>query len=684
MTSPRGSLFILALLLICASATFPALAAPSQIPLAQVPEGLVHDTKYTVGQWRLLEAEAKARAWSKTLLTKELGTPNMALYDVTFYDLDLDLDHVQQILTGSVTVVAEVVGSELGELELNLRNALSVTEVRDGVGKILQTKHAQSILTVTLDRTYLAGETVTLEVDYNGNPDSDYFSWSSYDGQPMIWTLSEALGSSYWWPCKDMNVDKADSVTMHVTVDDPLFVATIGTLREVTVPELGRSTYHWHESYPIVPYLVSLAIHPFVITNDTYYPAEGDPIPMVYYTFPAYSGDVLGSYGVLNDMMAVFESVFGPYPFSTEKYGHAHFLVSGGMEHQTCSSMAYFAMNNSGYNAFYAHELAHQWFGDMITCADFHHLWLNEGFAVWSEAVWFEHSEGMAAYHSHMALARYLGSGTIYLPNIDNEGDIWQVGLVYDKASWVVHMLRHVLGEADFFTGLDLYLQQYAHGSATTEQFQAVMETVSGRDLSVFFQQWIYGEYFPVYGYSWNAEPVGEESMINLRIEQTQINTGLFEMPLDVLVTTDLGSHLFVVENLEQVEFYSFEVPGQVLNLEIDPDDWVLCEKSYTGATDVPPGSRVHLASLDNAPNPFNPATTISFSLPRRMHADLGVYDMRGRLVKSLVSEDYPAGENSVLWDGTDRNGQAVASGTYFALLRGEEIHQVKSLTLVR
>ncbi len=583
------------LLLIIAAATMPVLAAPASVPLAPVSQDLNFDTQITSGQWHLQEAKAKARALSKAMQAKALATPNMELFDVTFYDLDLDLDHDRKVLTGSVTVVAQVVGPELSELDLNLQDSMDVTEIRAGT-TVLGHDHRKDILTVTLDRTYLTGETVTIEVDYQGNPASEYFAWDTFDDQPMIWTLSECLGSSYWWPCKDLNSDKADSVSLHVTVTDPLYVVSNGSLRGVTVTETGRSTYHWHESYPIAPYLVSLAIYPYVITEDTYHAVDGRSMPLMYYTFPAYSDDVLGGYGVVKDIMALSEQLFGPYPFIAEKYGHAHFTWGGGMEHQTCASIICVA-NTSGYSAFYAHELVHQWFGDMVT-ADFHHLWLNEGIAEWFEAFWAGYYYSSSSYNYYMDSYKYLGNGTIYVENTDVESKIWDIDLVYYKGAWVIHMLRHVLGEEDFFAGLRLYLQTYAHSSVTTEQFQAVMEAASGKDLSAFFQQWIYGEYYPVYAYSWSSSPVGEESGVALSIEQTQARTGLFTMPLDVLITTDLGEQTFVVDNSEQVESYSFTVPGQVLDLNLDPENWVLCEKELIVAnpggnnTERAPGQR--------------------------------------------------------------------------------------------
>jgi len=160
------------------------------------------------------------------------------------------------------------------------------------------------------------------------------------------------------------------------------------------------------------------------------------------------------------------------------------------MEHQTLTSMGGWSED------LISHELAHQWWGDMVTCEDFGHIWLNEGFATWSEAYWAEQYYDFATYRQYMDIASYYGAGTIFVEDPLSE-NIFDGNLSYNKGSWVVHMLRGVLGDTDFFAGLALYRSSHLYGSATTEQLQTALETVSGQDLTAFFQQWIYGEYFP-------------------------------------------------------------------------------------------------------------------------------------------------------------------------------------------
>jgi aminopeptidase N len=652
-------------------------------PRAPLPQGSPWTIQYETRQFLVNEAETKARRMAKKARLDAAGmmnaTPNMALYDVHFYDLVMDLDPTSQVLNGNAAVTFEVTGIQLSTLDLNLDNNMSVWQVKSG-GQVVTASHAGDILTTTLDRTYLLGEQVTVVIDYFGNPEGDYFGWALYGGKPLIWTLSEPYGAREWWPCKDLNTDKADSVNITVTVPDNLIVACNGLLVAETTPEPGKKTFAWQERYPIATYLVSMTAHPYTVLHDEYHSALGDTMPLDYFIVPDRYEQAMG-YAVVPDMITGFAGGFGEYPFLDEKYGHVHFPWGGGMEHQTLTSLHYDAYGQG----IIAHELAHQWFGDLVTCADFGHIWLNEGFATWSEAYWREMAEGVPEYHDEMAQARFLGPGTIFVENPGNFWTIFDYDLVYQKASWVPHMLRHMLGDDDFFPALRQYLDTYGHGSATTEQFQAVMEDVSGLDLTAFFQQWIYSDYYPVYDFSWNSQPSGAGHQVSVRVEQVQTLGGLFSMPLDVVVQTEGGGPVtFVIDNSEEVQWYSFQVDDPVTAVALDPDHWVLREVNDQGVSqvrdDVPDVTRL----VGIVPNPFNPATEIRFTLPADQAVRLAVYDVSGRLVKTLVDEVRPAGDNGARWDGTDRSGQAVASGAYFARLTGKGVNQVRSMALIR
>ena len=645
--------------------------------LLQVPPAGAADPVPT--EHRRQEAATKARLAAAAGRADAQRTAGQDFYDVLHYDLALTLAPASRLLTGQVATTARIVDAPLTTLDLDLKSTMAVTAATCG-GAPAAWSRSGDVLTVTLDRAYVPGETVTVSVAYHGNPAGDYFGWSSAGGQPMIWTLSEPFGSRDWWPCKDLNTDKADSVDVRVTVPDGLIAASNGLL--VSEVDNGATrTFLWRTRYPIAPYLVSLAIHPYTRFSHWYSPlAGGDPMEVQYFVYPSHYDLVQTNYAKTVPMITAFAQAFGEYPFVREKYGHAEFVWGGGMEHQTLTSLG-------GYGEdLISHELAHQWWGDMITCADFHHIWLNEGFATWCEAYWKERTEGVATYRAYMNAAAYLGPGTVYVEDTNDFWGIFDSNLSYNKGSWVVHMLRGVLGDTDFFAGLAAYRDRYAYDSVTTEQFRDVMEEVSGRDLDAFFQQWIYGDYHPVYFYDWETTAHDDGLVLNLAVTQAQVGAGLFAMPLPVRLTTVAGVVDTVVWNDAALQSYRIAVPGAVTAVALDPDGWILCEKAAvpltgTAAPDAPPAAPPRLAC---APNPFNPETEVAIVTAAAGRVDLAVHDVAGRLVASLCAGDLPAGEHRFRWRGRDDAGRAVASGTYYLRLRTPAGSALRPVALVR
>ncbi len=517
------------------------------------------------------EAARKVAFFERLSRWSEEPTPNQLAMDARYYDLYLDIDPVEHTVDGRLVALLTVDAAQSTEVDLDLADGLTVTEVNLN-GSEAPYVHLNEIITVTLDRVYLEGESVEIEVFYNGTPPASYgaFGFGSHAGEYMIWTLSEPFGARSWWPCDDWSDDKADSVDLHITVPAGHIVASNGLLQDVTYGET-TDTYGWHEAYPIATYLVSIACYPYAVWSDYYHYARDDSMEIQFFIFPGDSAATVEENLRVKDMITYFASVYGEYPFVNEKYGHAQFLWGGAMEHQTCTSTGAF------YETIIAHELAHQWWGDMVTCADFHHIWLNEGFAVYSEALWLGDHYGPEGYWGKMRGTVYYGGGTIYVPDLNDWGRIFHLGLTYYKASWVVHMLRHVIGDEDFFQLLADYRTLFEYGSARTEDLQAIAESISGMDLSDFFQQWIYGEYFPVYAYEWDNAETDRQTELHLSIDQIQDNTGLFHMPIDVRVELEGGgTEEFVVDNAMAHEEYVLNLSAPATSVDIDPDSWIL------------------------------------------------------------------------------------------------------------
>jgi len=559
-------LLLVAVVLVALSAPAARLhAAPYQFP--PLPDGSPGEVRDERDVAPFLAAW-KAAGLKRARLAAVPATANQQAYDVHYYDLDLTPAISTKVLTGTVRMKASVVTGPLTTLDLDCYANLAVDAVTAG-GVAATWSRNGDVLTVDLDRAYADGEMMDVVVSYHGAPSAaGYFGFDTANGRNLVWSLSEPFGARSWWPCKDDPADKADSVDVRVTVPSGMITASNGARVESTDDGTVAVT-RWRERYPIATYLVSIASYPYTVTTDHYRYAPTDSMPIQFFNFPESVAGAAAVQAKVKTMIAAYAGDFGEYPFVAEKYGHSQFLFSGGMEHQTCTGLGVF----NEYVV--AHELGHQWWGDLVTCRDFHHVWLNEGFATYCEALWAEATGGAAGYHGDIDLNQFFGAGTIYVPDLTDENRIFDSNLSYDKGSWVLHMLRHVLGDADFFAALRQYYARYGYSSATTEDFRDVCETVSGQDLHPYFQQWIYGEYYPHYRVVWTAAAAGGGWDVTLGLEQIQ-SWQLFTMPLDVTVTTEAGEQTFVVRDSLAAQSFTLHVDAAPTALALDRDNWVL------------------------------------------------------------------------------------------------------------
>ncbi len=618
---------------------------------------------------------SKAKGADRMLKLQSTLTENQEKIDITYYRIDLDIDFDENEINGSVQINGTVGMDQPDSIELDFTIAMNVDSVFLNGQLTNNFVHANNLIKVAApDEIIPEGYEFQLTVYYHGTPPTTgfgSFTFGEHNNVDHVWTLSEPYGARNWWPCKDDPSDKADSVDIIITVPENQIVASNGKLiSETDLPNLKKE-YYWKESYPISTYLVSLAIYPYTVWQDYYVSTTGDSMPIEFYVYPNHYNAVQTNYLKTKDMITLFAQKFGEYPFINEKYGHAEFGWGGGMEHQTLTSLG-------GYSeGLIAHELAHQWWGDLITCASFHHIWLNEGFATYGGALWKEHTGGTQAYKSYMANHAYYGPGSIYVENPVSVSDIFNGGLSYNKASWVLHMLRHVVGDSVFFEILHSYASNdsLAYAAATTEDFQAVCEDVSGLDLNDFFQQWIYGENYPQYSVSW--VPDATDGYI-IYINQLQPRD-YFHMPIDLHITGPDLDTLIVVDNSEPSQSYYFGGFETVIDqITLDPDNWILKEVDYVSIAEennLP--QRISL--LPVYPNPFNPSTTIRFNVGARHASQLRIYDINGRLVETLIDEFLSSGEHEITW-----NANNLSSGIYFVQLQSGEVVETQKIILLK
>ena len=593
---------------------------------------------------------------------------NQEKIDIKFYELNLDIDFNSSRIHGSVTVNGVIGNIYPDFIELDLYDNMTVDSILQNNIPILYL-HENDMLKIPISDITLNDENLfSLTIFYQGTPDhcgAGGFKFDEHQNIGHVWTLSEAYCARSWWPCKDDPSDKADSVNIIISVPlEPAYIVASNGLLSSTTINNNKKTYFWKERYPITTYLVSLAIYPYTKWVDQYVsPISSDTMLIEHYVFPDRYEASYPNYSLTKDMLSFFSELFGEYPFISEKYGHADFTWGGGMEHQTLSSMGSFSQN------LMVHELGHSWWGNLITCKTFNDIWLNEGFARYCQALWAEHMYGREAYFDFMNNHAYYGAGTIYVENPSSNSQIFSAGLSYNKASWVLHMLRHKVGETMFFDILKSYASNdsLSYNAASTSDFQKVCEDISGLDFEQFFQQWIYGEKYPKYELSWWHEGNG---IYNVKIDQVQ-SYNFFSMPIDLKFSGSAGPMLvdttIVIENNNSSQLYEFSgFNFLVENVMLDPENWILKEATYSvNEIDNILPDRVEVEKA--FPNPFNSKVKLSFYINPQFgdtHVNVNIFDLRGKIVESLIDNEFIPGYHTTFW-----NANGKSSGVYFIQL---------------
>jgi len=591
-------------------------------------------------------------------------------YDVHYYDIDLDIDIDTEIITGNVEVHMLSKVDNLESIQLDFASGMIVDAVSANGATF---NHFSDLLSITLDGSYDMEESVVVGIQYHGHPlpaGFDAFEFSHQYGDsnrpPMIYTLSEPYGAREWWPCKDVPTDKADSVRIAVTTDNTLDVVANGMLVSETDNPGGTKTTVWEHKYPITTYLVSLAISDYTYWTEMHHFASGDSMPLEYWMYPdAATETLIERWNRTANMLDIFGEFYGQYPFSDEKYGMAQFDWGGAMEHQTCSSMGILSENTQ------VHELAHQWWGDLVTCSDFHHIWINEGFATYSEALYWGAIDGEDAYHAHMASKMNDVNSSVYRYDDSSVGAIFSYSMVYQKGAWVLHMLRHVIGDETFFQSLAAYRDEYEFSTASTEDFQGIVENVWGQDLEWFFDQWIYGIGKPSYEWSWSATEIDEfeNSQVTVHIDQIQGSTiPIYKMPIDLTFSDGSNETSMVIWDSLRVQDFNIILDFVPTSLTFDEEAWIFKSADQVASVDggFIPGSFKLLTAY---PNPFNGEVNIPYATGANFNGSLSIYDLRGREVYSMSLQHDTATEHEFRWNGKDSQGSSLGSGLYIIQL---------------
>ncbi len=501
---------------------------------------------------------------------KRSSTPNFHGYDIQYHRCFWSLNpKINSNIAGNVLFSFQVQGGNYDSLAFDLIADLYVDSV---LYRGIPTKFIRkgNKVFVYKNGKWLDGERDSFTVFYQGNPASipGGFGAYTYDAHatgPIIHTLSQPYGAPFWWPCKQTLSDKIDSIDIIVETARDFKVGSNGVLVKIDTSNSSKSIHFWKHRHPVATYLVAIAVSNYAeFTDFAKFHGRMDSLPVVNYVFPQFLQTTQIEAKRVLPMLRLFDSLFIEYPFMNEKYGHAQFTWGGGMEHQTMSFMVNFSFDLT------AHELAHQWFGDLVTCGSWNDLWLNEGFATYLTSVAYEYIYDKNTFRDKMRGTRADitadPNGSVKPKDTSSVNQLFNGRLTYRKGAWLLHMLRVRLGDSLFFEGCRQYLiSRKANGFATTDQFRVVMESVSGSDLREFFKQWYEGDGFPNLKINWEQKG----SILKVKIEQTPSNPSVpfWKITVPILFSNKLTGQ-------QELKFFTPQklTEEYVLNMMFDVD----------------------------------------------------------------------------------------------------------------
>ncbi len=509
--------------------------------------------------------------------------PNTLNYDITYHKLEFTINPSVKFVTGKITTTYTAL-SNMNTITFDIANALTVSSVKIGTTNLAYVENTNNEVVITLPATQTIGNSATIEVSYSGVPPAngfDAFVQTTHAGTPIIWTLSEPFGARDWWPCKQDLNDKINSIDVYITAPSQYISVSNGI--ETTAPVIvgANKTTHFHHNYPIPAYLIAIACTNYSVYNQTAGTAP-NTYPIINYIYPENLATVQPQLDQTPLILDLYETLFEPYPFRNEKYGHAQFGWGGGMEHTTVSFMVNFG------RGLIAHEMAHQWFGDKVTCGTWKDIWLNEGFATYVAALVIENFDGDAAFITEKTdMIDYITSvvnGNVYLTEAQstNVNRIFSSRLSYDKGAMVLEMLRFKMGDTQFFQAIRNYLADpnLAYKYAVTTDLRTHLETVYGSSLTEFFNDWIYNQGYPSYNIT--AQNIGG-GQVSFVVNQTQSDPSVsyFEMPVPVRVHGASGQLLdLVLDNTVNGQTILKNVPFNITSFEFDPDKHLISKNN--------------------------------------------------------------------------------------------------------
>ncbi len=614
------------------------------------------DYNETLNAIRASEANA---ALQQMMSSQNANTGN---YDVKYHRLELNVDPSVAEISGDITTYFEA-KEAMTDITFDLADNMTVSQVLQRGNSLSFVQNTDDELVITLPVTQVQGVLDSLTVSYSGNPVSSGFgsfeqTTHGDDDDPIIWTLSEPYGAKGWWPCKQDLIDKIDSIDVYLTTPDlsPLdknYVSVSNGLEQSQIISGTQKTTHFKHGHPIPAYLIAIAVTNYDVYSHEV-PNNGSPFDIVNYVYPEDVVTAQASTGITVDIMNLFTDLFEEYPFADEKYGHAQFGWGGGMEHTTVSFMGSFS------RALIAHELAHQWFGNKITCGSWKDIWLNEGFATYLAGLVIEDLDGEGSFKTwrQQTTANITSQpdGAVYLTDQDTTSvnRIFSSRLSYSKGAMVLHMLRRKLGDTDFYQGLKDYLDTpaLAFDYAKTQDFIDVMELSTGQNLDEFFNDWLYNQGYPSYNVNWNQD--GNQLQLMVSQTQSDASVSFFEANVPIRILGTLGESLDVVlDNTSNNEQFVETIDFTIQEVLIDPDYHLI---SKNNAATLSTSDFDFNSEINVYPNP----TTAIINIIKPEYIEVETIKIYNSLGQLLLQQDW----------ATEVDLKTLASGILFVQIQ--------------
>jgi len=569
----------------------------------------------------LAEGQAHAR-----LTTSQISTASEN-FDIKYYRCEWQVDPAVRYITGKITSYF-IIASSSDHISFDLMDALTVDSIRHK-NSLLSFEHLDNTLKINFASPDPGGVLDSVTVYYQGIPPNTGFGsfiTSVHAGVPGMWTLSEPYGSRDWWPCKNGLDDKADSIDVIIT-NPPQYTAASNGLRQSEIIAGAHKITHWKHRYPIATYLVCMAVTNYAEFENSVLIGNIN-LPMQTFCYPESLASFQANTPLVLATLQYYSSIFGAYPFIKEKYGHVQFGWGGGQEHQTSTFIV------SPNEVLMSHELAHQWFGDKITCGSWQDIWLNEGFATHLASMDFEKKYPLtadSARKNEITDITSLPGGSVWVEDTNNVKRIFDGRLTYRKGSHLLYMLRWKLGDSIFFKGIRKYFNDstLSYGFAKTDDLKRNLEAVSGINLKEFFDDWFYGQGYPSYNVQWTQ--IGSD-YVKIKISQatSHPSVSFFALPVALQFKNSNQQKTVIVDNKFNGEIFFNNIGFIADTVIVDPNYWLIT-KNNTSQKVNDPVSGENIVQV--FPNPFTNSFNVYLRNFNQQKGALKIFNARGQLL---------------------------------------------------